>query len=113
MSQAWGKQRSVPILGAPDMPISQVNSSTNMAVAALRRNAALSNTASTSAAPRQADSVTLSDSARALAGANKTVASASDVREDRVAALKAAIADGTYSVDSRTLAQSMVKAGLK
>ena len=113
MATPFGKADEARILGALDMPISQVNSATTMAVAALRRNAALSNTASTSAAPRQADSVTLSDSARALASASKSVASAWDVREDRVAALKAAIASGTYSVDSRTLAQSMVKSALK
>jgi negative regulator of flagellin synthesis FlgM len=97
------------------MSISQVNAQSvnvraSMAIAALRSNASASATA---AAPRQADSVTLSDSARALASAAKAVSDASDVREDKVAAIKAAIASGTYSVDSRSLARSMVKSALK
>ena len=65
--------------------------------------------ASTASPPRQADTVSLSDAARALAAANKAVAAAPDVREDRVQALKAAIAGGTYSVDSRKLARSMIQ----
>jgi negative regulator of flagellin synthesis FlgM len=78
------------------------------AAAALRANAAGS-AASPAAAPRQPDSVSISDKARSLGAAHKTVADAPDVREDRVSALKAAIADGTYAVDSRTLAAKLLK----
>lgn len=95
------------------MSISQVTSNpmnvrAAMAVAALRSNAA------TTAAPapdpaRKADSVTLSDTARALASAARSVSGAGEVREDRIAALKSAIANGTYAVDSRDLARSMVR----
>ena len=60
------------------------------------------------AAPRQPDAVSLSDTARSLSAARKAVADAPDVREDRVSALKAAIADGTYSVDSRNLASKLL-----
>jgi negative regulator of flagellin synthesis FlgM len=97
------------------MSISQINAQSMQlrAIAALRNTAATTSTAATGATPRQADSVELSDTARALSSAGQTVASASDVREDRVAAIKAAIASGTYSVDSRTLAQAMVRTGLK
>jgi len=98
------------------MSISQVNAqSANvraaMAMAALRSNASASAASASPAASRQADSVTLSDAARAMANASKVVGEASDVREDKVAAIKAAIANGSYSVDSRALARSMVKRG--
>jgi negative regulator of flagellin synthesis FlgM len=96
------------------MSISQVNAqSMNLrALAALRSNSAASNAATASGAARQADSVTLSDAARAISTAKASVSDAADVREDKVAALKAAIANGTYSVDSRSLAKSMLRHGL-
>ena len=94
------------------MSISQVNASESLraaaAISALRSNAA--STASASSPARQADAVSLSDAARALASARKSIGDAADVREDRVAALKAASADGSYTIDSRQLARSMVKA---
>jgi negative regulator of flagellin synthesis FlgM len=94
------------------MPISQINPQS----AQLRGIAALRNAAATSptrtAAPRQADSVELSETARSLSSATQTVAGASDVREDRVAAIKSAIASGTYTVDSRTLARAIVRKGI-
>lgn len=64
----------------------------------------------TAGAPtRQPDSVSFSDAARSLASAHKATAAASDLRADRVADIKAAIANGTYSVDSRQLARALVK----
>lgn len=96
------------------MSISQINAQSMQlrAVAALRHTAATRASSAVSAAQRQADTVELSDTARALSSAAQSVSAASDVREDRVAAIKAAIANGTYSVDSRTLARSMVRAGI-
>jgi negative regulator of flagellin synthesis FlgM len=96
------------------MPISQVNAQQSLrataAVAALRKNAAANTIASAPAASgRRPDAVTLSDTARALSAARDSASNASEVRGDRVAALKAAIADGSYRVDSRQLANSMVK----
>jgi negative regulator of flagellin synthesis FlgM len=94
------------------MPISKVNGNEPPREAtpvANRRIKAAYAAATAPSPPRQADSVTLSDAARALAAANKAVASAPDVREDRIQALKAAIADGTYSVDSRKLARAMIE----
>jgi negative regulator of flagellin synthesis FlgM len=94
------------------MSISQVNAQplNVRALAALRQNAAASQAPASGAGVRQPDTVSLSDSARELSRARASVSDASDVREDRVAALKAAIANGTYSVDSRSLAQSMLRA---
>jgi negative regulator of flagellin synthesis FlgM len=94
------------------MPISPLGGQDRLraaaAAAALRASSA-SSVASPGASPRQPDAVSISDKARSLAGAHKAVANAPDVREDRVSALKAAIADGTYSVDSRNLAAKLLK----
>jgi negative regulator of flagellin synthesis FlgM len=75
-----------------------------MAATALRKNAAMT----TPAATRQPDAVTISDNARSIAAATKAVTDAPDVRQDRVSELKAAIAAGTYSIDSRRLASKLV-----
>jgi negative regulator of flagellin synthesis FlgM len=91
------------------MSISQVNGNDRlraaMAAASLRSNGAYSTTPTPA---RQPDTVTLSESARALSAAHKAVAAAPAVREDRIQALKAAIANGTYVVDSRQLARAIV-----
>jgi negative regulator of flagellin synthesis FlgM len=93
------------------MSISQLSGQERLraaqAIAALRGNA-VGATPSTTGIARQPDAVSISDAARSLAAAQKTVSSAIDVREDRVATLKAAIANGTYAVDSRTLATSIL-----
>jgi negative regulator of flagellin synthesis FlgM len=90
--------------------ISQLNGQERLraatAAAALRKNAAASGVSAP--ATRQPDAVTISDKARSMVAANKAVSDAPDVREDRVSALKAAIAAGTYSVDSRQLASKLV-----
>ena len=94
------------------MTISQVSAQPNvqatMAVAALRRSGAAA-ASSAPSATRQADGVNLSEAARALSAASRSVSAAGDVRDDRVAAIKAAIANGSYTVSSRDLARSMVK----
>jgi negative regulator of flagellin synthesis FlgM len=95
------------------MSISQLNGPqrqhATMAVAALRANGYSATPGVSAAGTRQPDSVSISEAARSLAGATRAVANASDVREDRVSAVKSAIADGTYSIDSRALAKSMVR----
>jgi negative regulator of flagellin synthesis FlgM len=93
------------------MPISKINGNEPLREAAplATRRSKAAYEAATASPTRQADSVSLSDAARSLAAANKAVAAAPDVREDRIQALKAAIADGTYSVDSRKLARAMIE----
>jgi negative regulator of flagellin synthesis FlgM len=61
------------------------------------------------AGARLPDAVSISDTARSLAAAHRVVGDAPDVREDRISALKSAIADGTYSVDSRRLAAKLLE----
>lgn len=56
----------------------------------------------------QADTVTLSEGARALSAAREAVQNASDVREEKVAEIKQRISDGTYQVPSRVLARKML-----
>jgi negative regulator of flagellin synthesis FlgM len=93
------------------MSISSINAqSTQLRAIAALRNSAVTNSSCAATAARQADAVVLSDTAKALSSATNTVNAASDVREDRVAAIKAALANGTYKVDSRQLAQAMVRA---
>src|SRR5579872_2327357 len=57
---------------------------------------------------QQADSVSLSDGAKSLAAARDAVTNAPDVREQKVAAIKQQVSDGTYSVPSRVLPQKML-----
>ena len=54
------------------------------------------------------DSVTLSANARSLVAAREAVNAAPDVREDKVAAIKQRISDGTYSVPAHVLARKML-----
>src|SRR3981189_526791 len=93
------------------MSISQLSGQERLratqAIAALRGNA-VGATPTTSGVARQPDAVSISDAARSLAAAQKTVSGAMDVREDRIGALKSAIADGSYSVSSRSLATSIL-----
>jgi negative regulator of flagellin synthesis FlgM len=98
------------------MSISQLSGQERLratqAIAALRGNA-VGATPTTSGVARQPDAVSISDAARSLAAAQKTVSGAMDVREDRIAALKSAIADGSYSVNSRSLATSILATNLR
>jgi negative regulator of flagellin synthesis FlgM len=93
------------------MPISPLGGQDRLraaaAAAALRANSAGS-VATPGAPARQPDMVSISDTGRSITAARKAVAAAPDVREDRVSALKAAIADGSYSVDSRALAAKLL-----
>ena len=97
------------------MSISQLTTNDRLraaqAASALRSNAAYAAPA-TQAPTRQPDAVSLSDSARALSAARNAVASATDVREDRVGSIKAALASGTYKVDSRQLARTLLQQGV-
>jgi negative regulator of flagellin synthesis FlgM len=94
------------------MSISQLNAQerlrATMAAAALRSNAA---TAQPAASPRvrQPDGVSISAEARSLSAARQATTEAPELRVDRIAAIKAAIANGTYSVDSRDLATSLLR----
>jgi negative regulator of flagellin synthesis FlgM len=57
------------------------------------------------------DSVSLSDTTQQLLKLREVVAAQSEVRADRVAALKAAITGGKYQVDAQALAARMLGAG--
>ncbi len=56
-----------------------------------------------------ADRAIVSADARALAAARQAVASAPDVRQDKVDAIKERIANGTYEVSPRQLAQKLLR----
>jgi negative regulator of flagellin synthesis FlgM len=56
------------------------------------------------AATPRTDSVSLSDDARSLSAAREAVQAAPDVREQKIAAIKQRVEDGTYTVPSHVLA---------
>ena len=61
---------------------------------------------------RGGDRVTLSPKARELIEARQALAAIPDVREDKVAEIKARIADGTYRIDSDQVAKQMIRKAL-
>ncbi|MDF1588881.1 MAG: flagellar biosynthesis anti-sigma factor FlgM [Gammaproteobacteria bacterium] len=54
------------------------------------------------------DKVSLTETATQLQSLRQAIADSPEVNTDRVAALRAAIADGSYEVDSETLAQNLI-----
>jgi flagellar biosynthesis anti-sigma factor FlgM len=92
------------------MSINQLNAQERLrstsAIGNVRGSAAYSAVAATPT--RRPDEVSISSEARAIAAANTAVASAPEIRADRVEAIRAAIAGGTYAIDSRALARAMV-----
>ena len=61
--------------------------------------------------PERVDSAGITDAARELAGALRTVEESPEVRAERIAALKAQIANGTYNPDPREVARRLVQRG--
>ena len=57
------------------------------------------------------DNLSLSSRGREVALAARAVAETPDVREAKVAALKAAITNGTYTSDSRDIAARLLQSG--
>ncbi len=55
------------------------------------------------------DKVSLTDTATQLQSLRQVISDSPEVNTDRVAALRAAIADGSYKVDSEALAQNLIK----
>lgn len=54
------------------------------------------------------DTVSLTDKATQLQSLQQALADAPVVNSDKVSALRAAIADGSYAVDAKELAQNMI-----
>ena len=61
---------------------------------------------------RRSDRVSLSPVAQGFARALQAVTEQPEVREDRVAALQAQIANGTYQVDAGAIARRLVTGGI-
>ena len=57
------------------------------------------------------DNVSLSDRARLVSLAARAVESSTDVRAEKVSALKASIANGTYQADAQGVAQRLFRGG--
>ena len=60
----------------------------------------------------KADTVVLSDTAKRVQEAQTQLKSIPDVREDKVAELKAQIESGTYEIDAQKIADKMLKDAL-
>lgn len=63
------------------------------------------------AAARRTDQVSLSASAQSFARVMEAVQGGPDVRSERVAAVRARIADGTYGIDAHLIAQRLAERG--
>ena len=72
------------------------------------KGGAENSTESSSVAGRSGANVEISDQARLMQQATEIANAAPDVRADKVAALKKAIANGTYHVDSAAIADKLV-----
>lgn len=59
------------------------------------------------------ESVKLSSEAQMLSEAKEVVRSGTDVRADKVAALKKAIKDGHYKVDAGSISEKMIQSSLE
>lgn len=88
--------------------ISQLSALERLRAATALGNNSVGAVASTPTVARQPDAVSISDSARSMVAARKAVGDAPEVRADKVSAIKASIADGTYSIDSRRLAAKIL-----
>lgn len=62
-----------------------------------------------SPAPVQTDTVRLSDAVQALQSANRQMDDSGDFDAGRVANIKAAIADGSYTINSERVADKMLQ----
>ena len=58
------------------------------------------------------DKVSLSPEAKLRTEAYKTAASSEDIRPEKVAEIKAKIANGTYEINSRKIAEKLIKEDL-
>jgi len=83
-----------------------LNSTRNVSNARENRDGDKAAAVPTSTVPT--DKVSLTDTATQLQSLQQTVADAPVVNNDRVEALRAAIADGSYQVDATELAQNMI-----
>jgi negative regulator of flagellin synthesis FlgM len=57
----------------------------------------------------EGDSLRLSDEAKLLTAARSTAMKADDMRRERVDALKAQVADGTYQIDNEKIAMTLLR----
>ena len=60
-------------------------------------------------APSQADTVRLSDAVQAIQSANRQIDDAGDFNAERVAEIKSALADGSFSINTERVADKMLQ----
>lgn len=84
--------------------------STTPVIADFARHKAMREVAAT--AKQEGDSSGITTNARELSRAREVVEESAEVRAEKVAQLKAAIADGTYKADPREIARTLLERGL-
>ncbi len=88
--------------------------SSNQTTAARNKTAEQNNATTTqrgnaNATAPQSDTVRLSDAVQALQSANRQIDDTSDFNAERVAEIKAAMADGSFSIDAERVADKMLQ----
>ena len=61
---------------------------------------------------KAADTVSLSDRSKDVQKAREIIDSTADIREEKVAALKKSIDEGTYTVNGETIASNIIESAL-
>jgi len=85
-----------------------LNTPRNVANARENREGNNASEVSSGTSPARTDTVSLTDTATQLQSIQQTLSDAPVVNHERVAELRAAIADGSYQVDAADLAQNMI-----
>ena len=101
---------SIDKLSAQGAARTYVQNTTDVARAADAKGAARTGQAHHHHHAPQADSVSLSADARSLQAAREAVQNTPDVREQKVAAIKQRVDDGTYFVPASALARTIIDA---
>ena len=111
----WTYIRGGPERGTAAMEIKDALGISNKAVESRERTAETSRapersttTSGTQAQVAATDRVELSPRSKEMAKAAEALARTPEVRQQKVEELKAAVADGTYQVDEREVAQKMI-----
>jgi len=91
----------------------QETTQSQKAQTAQKREEARAGGAEGSAPAKRAEDVKWSSEAKLASEALATAKASPDVRADRVAAIKASIASGSYQIDSKSLADKMISHSLE
>jgi negative regulator of flagellin synthesis FlgM len=107
--QSWGGRLALGVEFDMSIDGTQGTSPTRAVIHDIRKARSARKSA---AAIRSADTTGTTNAARELARARESVEESPEVRSEKVKALKAAIADGTYEPDPEQIARKLLDRGL-